>query len=69
MRVLTWAVLVTASIISVMHGRLGVALAVGTFKAITLGLEFMELRAAARVHAVAWGAFCLVLAVALAAMS
>lgn len=69
MRLLTWAVLVTASIISVMHGRLGVALALGTFKAIALGLEFMELKLAARVHALAYVGFCLALAFTLAAAS
>lgn len=69
MRLLTWAVLVTASIISVLHGRLGVALVLGAFKAITLGLEFMELRLAARVHALAWVGFCLALAACLAAAS
>lgn len=69
MRLLTWAVLVTASIISVMYGRLGVALALGTFKAITLGLEFMELKLAAREHAAGYVIFCLALAVALAAAS
>lgn len=69
MRLLVWALLVSASIVSVVHGRLGAALALATFKAITLGLEFMELRHAARLHAVAWVGFCLVLAGALAAAS
>ncbi len=52
MRLVTWVLLVTASIVSVMHGRLGVALALGCFKALLLGLEFMELKHAARLHAV-----------------
>lgn len=69
MRLVTWVLLVTASIVSVMHGRLGVALMLGCFKALLLGLEFMELKHAARLHAVGYVGFCLALAVALAAAS
>lgn len=50
MRVATWIVLMLAVAASLAVGRLDVALALAGFKALIVGLEFMELRHAARVH-------------------
>lgn len=57
MRVVTWLVLVTLSVLSVLAGRLSLALVFAAAKAVLLGLEFMELRHAARLHAAAYVLF------------
>lgn len=57
MRLLTWLALLALSIVSVLVGRLSMALALGALKALLVGLEFMELRHAARVHAAAYVLF------------
>jgi hypothetical protein len=57
MRLATWLALVGLSVASVASGRLPVALVLGGVKALLVGLEFMELRHAARVHAAAYGLF------------
>lgn len=51
---LTWLALVTLSIASVGLGRLDVALTIAGVKAILVGLDFMELRVAARPHLAAY---------------
>lgn len=65
MRLLSWLTLVALSIVSVAMGRLSVALMLGALKAALVGLEFMELRHAARVHAAAYMLFLGVVLVAL----
>lgn len=57
MRLVTWLALVGLSVAAVGAGRLHVALALGAAKALLVGLDFMELREAARPHAAAWVAF------------
>lgn len=57
MRLATWLGLIALSVGSVLVGRLPLALALGALKAILVGLEFMELRTAARVHAAAYVLF------------
>ncbi|MCK6570529.1 hypothetical protein L6V77_05375 [Myxococcota bacterium] len=58
---LTWLALVTLSVVSVALGRLDVALTVAGAKAILVGLDFMELRAAARPHLVAYLSYVVLL--------
>jgi hypothetical protein len=69
MRLVTWGALVAASVASMLVGRVGVALGLAAFKAALLGLSFMELRGAARPHAVAWLGFVAGVAGLLAALS
>ncbi|MDP1920560.1 MAG: hypothetical protein Q8L14_30235 [Myxococcales bacterium] len=57
MRLVTWAVLVGLSMASVGSGRLQVALVLAGLKALAVGIEFMELREAARLHALGFAAF------------
>lgn len=57
MRAATWVLLVTLSCVSVASGRLHLALALAAVKAVVVGLEFMELRHAARAHLVAFVGF------------
>lgn len=68
MRVLTWIVLVGMSSASVWRGQLADALAIAGLKALLVGWEFMELRVAARPHAVAWTLYvaCCVLGLSIA---
>lgn len=57
MRAATWGLLVTLSCVSVASGRLHLALVLAALKALAVGLEFMELRHAARAHLVAFIGF------------
>lgn len=57
MRLLTWLVLIALSVASVLTGQLKVALIIAAAKALLVGLEFMELRHAARPHAAAYVLF------------
>lgn len=57
MRLATWLALVGLAVASVRAGRLDVALGLAGVKALVVGLEFMELRQAARLHAAAWALF------------
>lgn len=57
MRAATWGLLVTLSCVSVASGRLHLALALAALKAVAVGLEFMELRHAARLHLAAFLCF------------
>lgn len=65
MRLVTWALLVGLSLASVASGRLQVALVLAGLKALTVGLEFMELRVAARVHALGFATFVALLVLVL----
>lgn len=66
MRLITWLLLVALSLISVSAGRIDLALFLAAVKAVLLGLSFMELKDAARVHAVGYVAFVTVVAGVLA---
>jgi caa(3)-type oxidase subunit IV len=66
MRTATWAVLVGLSVASVLHGQINVAIGLAAIKAVVLGLWFMELKDAARVHAAAYVGGVALLAVVLA---
>ncbi|MBL8920081.1 MAG: cytochrome C oxidase subunit IV family protein [Myxococcaceae bacterium] len=57
MRAATWALLVGLTCASVASGRLWLALVLAALKAVAVGLEFMELRHAARVHRWAFTGF------------
>lgn len=67
MRLLMWLVLVVLSVVSVLTGQLFVALVIAAGKALLVGLSFMELQHAARLHAAAYvlfiGGVLLVLAI------
>ena len=52
MRLATFLVMIALAIVSVAEGKLALALAFGGAKAILVGLGYMELRQAARVHMV-----------------
>ena len=65
MRLVTWALLVGLSLASVASGRLQVALVLAGLKALAVGLEFMELRVAARVHALGFVTFVALLVLVL----
>lgn len=60
-----WLALVSLSVLSVLHGRVQVALGLAGLKALLVGLEFMELRHAARVHAAGYVLFLALLVVGL----
>jgi hypothetical protein len=62
-RLVTWLVLLAFSSAAVWDGRLGVALGLGALKALLVGAEFMELRHAHRLHAAAFAAFVVAVAV------
>lgn len=51
MTLLTWLILAAAAIAAVLAGRLDIALLLAGAKTLLVGLEFMELRHAARLHA------------------
>lgn len=51
--------LVALVVLAVALGRLELAIMIGALKALLVGLEFMELRHAARVHALAFVALVL----------
>lgn len=50
----TWATLIGAAVAAVFVGRADVAVALGGAKAALVGLTFLELRHAARAHALVW---------------
>lgn len=66
MQLVVWLALVSLSVLSVLSGHLHLALVIGGIKALLVGLEFMELRHAARVHAAGYALF---LAVVLAVLT
>lgn len=45
-------VLISLAVVAVVHGQLALALVIGGAKAALVGLEYMELRQAARPHAI-----------------
>jgi hypothetical protein len=51
-RKIAFAVMVVLAIVSILEGQLALALLFGGLKALIVGLEYMELRSAARPHAV-----------------
>ncbi|MBE2252468.1 MAG: hypothetical protein IAE78_23245 [Myxococcus sp.] len=65
MRLVVWVVLMGATLLSVASGHLRVALLLAAVKALAVGLEFMELKGAARAHAFGYGAFVALLALVL----
>lgn len=69
MQAVTWLALVALSVTSVMQGHLRWALVLAGLKAVLVGLEFMELRHAARLHAAAWVAFVALLVAVLEVLS
>lgn len=69
MQAVSWLVLVALSVTSVVSGHLWAALVLGGLKAVLVGLDFMELRHAARVHAVAFVLFLAVLLAILLSLS
>ncbi|MDP3500458.1 MAG: hypothetical protein Q8S33_09000 [Myxococcales bacterium] len=68
MRLVTWVVLVGLSMASVGSGRLQVALVLAGLKALAVGLEFMELREAARLHALGFATFVALLVLVLSVL-
>lgn len=66
MRALTFIMLVVLSAASVASGRIELALVFAGAKATLLGLSFMELKDAARVHALAYVGFVAALTAVLA---
>lgn len=64
-RLVSWVLLLALSSAAVWDGRLGFALVAGAAKALLVGAEFMELRHAARAHAVAFAGFVAALAAGL----
>ena len=68
MRLVTWAFLIALSLASVASGRLQVALVLAGLKALAVGLEFMELRAAARLHALGFATFVALLVLVLSVL-
>lgn len=68
MRLVTWAFLIALSLASVASGRLQVALVLAGLKALAVGLEFMELRAAARLHALGFATFVVLLVLVLSVL-
>lgn len=57
MQLAVWLALGSLSVLSVLQGRVQVALMLAGLKALLVGLEFMELRHAARVHAAGYVLF------------
>lgn len=53
----TYLILALLAVASAVHGQLRVALVFAAVKAVLVGLEFMELRHAAREHLVAFVAY------------
>lgn len=51
MRLATWFVLVTLAVLGLAMGHPRIGFALAGVKALALGLEFMELKHAARIHA------------------
>ena len=68
MRLVTWAFLIALSLASVASGRLQVALVLAGLKALAVGLEFMELSAAARLHALGFATFVVLLVLVLSVL-
>lgn len=52
MRIATWFVLVALAVVGLVMGEPRVGFGLAGVKALALGLEFMELKEAARLHAV-----------------
>jgi len=69
MRGVTWVLLVGLALSSFAFGQFGVALGLAATKALLVGLEFMELRGAHRLHAAGFAAGVLVVTALLAVLS
>ncbi|MCZ7678114.1 MAG: hypothetical protein M5U28_04800 [Sandaracinaceae bacterium] len=54
MRIAVYVLLIALAVAAVAAGHLALALAVGGAKAALVGIEYMELRRAARLHALAF---------------
>jgi len=65
MRRIAFAVMVVLAIVSILEGQLALALLFGGLKALIVGLEYMELRHAARPHAVGFALAVIALTVGL----
>lgn len=65
MRAVVFVVLVALAVIAALVGSWGLALSISAVKALLLASEFMELRHAHRLHAVAVGGFVGALTLAL----
>ena len=65
MRRIAFAVMVVLAIVSILEGQLALALLFGGLKALIVGLEYMELRRAARPHAVGFALAMIALTVGL----
>lgn len=63
-RLLVWLLLVGISVASVVGAHFQVAILLGALKALLVGVEFMELRHAARAHAVLYVAFIALITIA-----
>ncbi len=68
MRLAVYLVLVCMAIGAAVAGELWIALALGGAKALLVGVEYMELRHAARAHALGFALGIVVLALGLAAV-
>ncbi|UJR84148.1 hypothetical protein [Sandaracinus amylolyticus] len=69
MRIAAWALLVALAVFAVLSGDVVVGLAVGAVKCAVVGAEYMELRHAHRLHALAALGAVVVMTVALVAIT
>ena len=69
MRRIAFAVMVVLAIVSILEGQLALALLFGGLKALIVGLEYMELRRAARPHAIGFALAVIALSVGLIAIT
>lgn len=69
MRKVAFAVMIVLAIISILEGQLALALLFAGLKALIVGLEYMELRRAARPHAVGFALAVVALTVGLVALT
>lgn len=69
MRLAAYLVLVTLAASAALSGDLFVAIALGGAKALVVGAEYMELRRAARLHAIAFALAVAALVTGLGAMT
>ncbi|HEY8431440.1 MAG TPA: hypothetical protein VIL20_23830 [Sandaracinaceae bacterium] len=69
MRAFVYVILLALAVGSAVHGRIALALALGGAKAVLVGIEYMELRGAARAHAAGFVAGVLVLTGILVALA
>lgn len=69
MRRIAFAVMVVLAVVSILEGQLALALLFGGLKALIVGLEYMELRRAARPHAVGFTLGVVALTIGLVAIT